>query len=155
MQITKQIKTNFRMTESKLIAVGGFLIKDNQILLALRQQTSYENGYYGLIGGRVENGETVHQALIREIYEEVGVAVKYEDMKLAHIISFKRGNGNEIISFDFIVNNWQGEPINKEPHKHAHVKWFSLDNLPENFINRHKTAYECYQKGVYYSSYGY
>ncbi len=141
--------------ENKLIAAGAFIIKDNKILLALRENTSAENGFYGLIGGRVENGENIHSALIREIYEEVGIKVDAKDMQLAHVISFKRENKLEIISFDFIINSWQGEPFNKEPIKHAHIKWFDLNKLPANFIDRHKTAYDCYKKGIFYSSFGY
>lgn len=139
----------------KIIAAGAFIIKDNKVLLALRQNSSCDNGLYCIPGGRVENGEPVQHALIREIEEEVGLKVNPKDMQLAHVISFKKADGKELISFDFIVNAWQGEPVNNEPHKHAYIKWYDLNNLPGNLIERHKTAYENYKKGIYYSSFGY
>lgn len=138
----------------RLLVAGGFLIKDNKVLLAFRQNSSGDNGSYGLIGGKVEMGEPIHTALIREIYEEIGVIVKPEDMQLIHVISFHRENGDEIISCDFIIKAWEGEPINKEVEKHAHIAWFDLDNLPVTILPRHKDAYELYRKGVYYSAAG-
>ena len=82
----------------RLLVAGAFLVKDNKVLLAFRQNTSGDNGSYGLIGGKVEMGEPIHAALIREIYEEVGLRVKPEHMQLMHVISFHRENGDEIIS---------------------------------------------------------
>ncbi len=63
-------------SHTRLLVAGGFLVKDNKVLLALRENTSGDNGVYGLIGGKVELGEPIHEALIREIYEEVGVCGK-------------------------------------------------------------------------------
>lgn len=80
--------------------------------------------------------------------------VKPEDIYLIHVISFKRENGDEIISCDFMVTDWQGEPYNKESRKHAHIAWFDLDDLPANILSCHKTAYELYKKGIHYSSAG-
>lgn len=138
--------------QQKMVVVGAFLIKDEKILLVLRQNTSSEDGWYGLVGGRVESGEAVHAALMREIEEEVGLRVRYEDMQLAHVISFKKDNGTELISFDFIIKTWEGTPLNKEPHKHARIDWFSIEQLPENILERHKKALELYQKGIYYTA---
>ncbi len=139
----------------KTIAAGGFILKDDQLLLLLRQNASCDNGMYCIPGGRVEEGESVHGAAVREIFEETGLKVDQKDMELAHVISFKKEDGSELISFDFIIRRWQGEPINKEPKKFASVDWFPLSQLPSNFIERHKNAYLDYKNGVYYSSFGY
>ena len=53
-----------------------------------------------------------------------------------------------------MITQWEGEPVNKEATKHAHIEWFDLDNLPETILPRHRDAYELYKKGVYYSSAG-
>ncbi|MFC3533375.1 NUDIX hydrolase [Vogesella facilis] len=41
----------------------------------LQLQASYGDGRWGLPGGGVEPGETIHQALLRECREELGLAV--------------------------------------------------------------------------------
>lgn len=145
---------NMEQQQKRLLVAGAFIIKDNKVLLALRENSSGDNGFYGLIGGKVEIGEPIHVALIREIEEEVGLLVHPQDMHMAHVISFRHVDGFDIVSCDFIVTNWGGNPINKEIRKHAHIAWFDLDNLPSNILPRHKEAFELYKKGVYYSSSG-
>ena len=48
--------------------------KKNQILMA--RKAEFSPGVYGLIAGFVEPGETLEEALHREVYEEVGLKVK-------------------------------------------------------------------------------
>lgn len=139
----------------KLIVAGAFLVKDGKILLALRHNASGDNGMYGLVGGKISMGEPIHAGLMREIEEEAGVKVRPEHMKFMHVISFKNENGMEIVSFDFMITAWEGEVVNKEPHKHTELAWFSLDNLPVNLLERHKDALEMYKKGEAYSFFGY
>src|SRR3990167_7927459 len=103
--------------QKRLLVAGAFIIKDNKVLLALRENSSGDNGFYGLIGGKVEIGEPIHEALIREIYEEVGLVVKPQDVQIAHVLSFRHADGFDIVSCDFIVNRWQGDPVNKEIKK--------------------------------------
>lgn len=146
---------NQNSDKKRLIVAGAFIVHNNKVLLSMRNNSSTDNNTYGLIGGKVEHGEPIHAALIREIYEEVGIIVKPEDMQIMHILSFCRETGDEIISCDFMITKWSGEPFNKEPLKHAHIAWFELDNLPNNILSRHKDAYFLFKKGIYYSSLGY
>lgn len=138
----------------KLIVAGAFLIKEGNVLLALRKNTFSDNSYYGLIGGKIDHGEAIHAGLLREIKEETGIIVQSEDMTLIHVMSFKKNDGTEIISFDFIITQWRGDPVNLEPHKHTTLEWFPLNNLPTNIIDRHKNAYELHLKNINYSHYG-
>ena len=52
-----------------------------QVLLL---KATYGNCAWGLPGGALEPGETIHQALLRECYEELGVNVEI-DLSLIHI----------------------------------------------------------------------
>jgi len=49
-----------------------FLIKDDQILLAMKKR-GFGAGRFNGVGGKVEPGETIEQALIRESQEEINV----------------------------------------------------------------------------------
>jgi 8-oxo-dGTP diphosphatase len=56
------------------LAVSASIFRDGKILLVRRARTP-ALGIYTLPGGRVEFGETLHEALAREIDEETGLAV--------------------------------------------------------------------------------
>ena len=51
----------------------GVLWRDHQFLMTSRSQGRVYEGYWEFPGGKLEAGETVEQALIRELEEELGV----------------------------------------------------------------------------------
>lgn len=57
------------------VAVGVLVRADGSFLLTSRPQGKVYPGYWEFPGGKVEAGETVEQALRRELQEEIGVAV--------------------------------------------------------------------------------
>src|SRR5574337_1309183 len=54
--------------------VGGILIHHEHVLC----QAAYKEGYWFLPGGRAELGESASVTLLREMQEELGVAMKIE-----------------------------------------------------------------------------
>ncbi len=61
-------------------AVGGLVTNDRGRLLLVRRARDPGKGLWGLPGGFVDRGETVEQALVREIWEET--QLKVESMQL-------------------------------------------------------------------------
>ena len=57
------------------IAVSAAIFRDGKVLLT-RRARSPAKGFYSLPGGRVEFGESLHQALAREIDEETGLDIE-------------------------------------------------------------------------------
>jgi len=53
---------------NKVTSAGGFVVKDNKVLLI-----KLDSGKYALPKGHVETGETFEEATIREVEEETGV----------------------------------------------------------------------------------
>jgi hypothetical protein len=45
-------------------------------------------------------------------------------------------------------------PQNNEIAKHDDMRWFKIDQLPENIIPAHKQAIECIVRGISYSEHG-
>jgi mutator protein MutT len=132
------------------------LIKDGKILLSRRFNTRYEDGNYSFPAGHVEKGETFTQCVIREAKEEIGVSVKPEDLRVAHIMhrdSHEEEIGNRIDIF-FTAEKWEGNIKNKEPNKCDDLSWFDLDNLPENIISYIRQAIDCIKNKVIYSEHG-
>jgi 8-oxo-dGTP diphosphatase len=57
------------------VAVGALIAPDGQFLLTTRPPGKVYAGYWEFPGGKLELGETVAQALRRELQEEIGVTV--------------------------------------------------------------------------------
>ena len=111
------------------VGVGAVILRDNKILLLLRTK-SPESGCWTIPGGKVEFGETVEEAILREVQEEIGT----EGRIIAplgvtnHILKEEH---THYVSPRFLVSII-GEPKNMEPNSHSDMKWFSIENLPEN-----------------------
>ena len=55
------------------VAVGIIIDDKNNILIALRHPDAHQGGLWEFPGGKLEQGETVQQALRRELSEELGI----------------------------------------------------------------------------------
>lgn len=62
------------MTRRVEVAVGGVAVRDGHLLL-IRRATEPGAGRWSLPGGRIEAGETMTAALVREMAEETGLVV--------------------------------------------------------------------------------
>jgi 8-oxo-dGTP diphosphatase len=90
-----------------------------------------EHGCWDFGGGGVEFGETLEQALVREIGEEYGV-VPIEYQYLGHDEKFREHNGvpTHWLGFRYIALVDREKVINNEPDKHEELHWVKLDDLP-------------------------
>ena len=141
------------MSRFKLItSVYLILIKDNKILLSRRYQTGYMDGHYSLPAGHLEDGETIRQALVREVKEEIGIIIKPDDIVLVHTMHRKE----EDIRVDlfFTANSYQGNPTNAEPEKCDDLSWFPQGNLPDNLLPYIRQAITQHLRGSFYSEIG-
>jgi 8-oxo-dGTP diphosphatase len=109
---------------------GGIIIKNSRVLLIRRQNSDTFDQMWSNPGGKIEPGESVEDAVIRELQEEIGVTVGV----LGRISEYQDYKGNTLIGryTGCLVEIIDGEPHRKETEKIAEVKYFPLDNLPEN-----------------------
>lgn len=86
---------------------------------------------------------------MRELYEETGLVVKPEALEVGHIIHGARGveAPNGFLTVVFVAQEWPGEPENREPRKHAQVRWVDADAIPEEFVDTTAGALHRYLKG--------
>ena len=61
--------------ERPVIAIGGVVISDGRVLLIRRGQPPLE-GRWSIPGGILEIGETIADAIARELFEETGVRAR-------------------------------------------------------------------------------
>jgi 8-oxo-dGTP diphosphatase len=57
------------------VAVGVLIRPDGDFLLTSRPPGKVYEGYWEFPGGKLETGETVEQALRRELHEEIGITI--------------------------------------------------------------------------------
>ena len=123
------------------------------VLVGRRINTSYADGLLCPPGGRVEAGEPFSSAAIREVLEEVGVVLKPADIKPAHIMYCRHVLGFEWIEAYFVVDSWDGEPVNNEQNKCAGLLWVPLNALPDDVVPEVIQGLRCIQDGVFYSEF--
>lgn len=106
---------------------------EGQILL----QSRADRDKWGLPGGCQELGERFQDTVLREVKEETNLDVKEEDLELIDIVSgaSRRNdypNGDVVINNTalYCIRNYSGEL--KWDSESKNMKFFDLDNLPEN-----------------------
>ncbi|KKU45961.1 MAG: NUDIX hydrolase [Microgenomates group bacterium GW2011_GWA2_46_7] len=66
------------------VAVGCFILNDQQEILLVK---SYKwPGFWVVMGGHVELGETIAQTVVREAKEEIGLSVKF--VRIIEVVEF-------------------------------------------------------------------
>ncbi len=93
------------------VAVGMILRADGQMLLGDRPTDKAWPGWWELPGGKIEPGETVMQALARELDEELGIVVTRARPWVTYVHAYP----HTTVRLAFcIVTGWDNEPIGRE-----------------------------------------
>ncbi len=136
--------------ESMTLLVAAVIVHDkaaNRVVLLQRSRNAkFAQGMWDLPVGKSEPGEPVTETAVRELHEETGVTVKPESLKVAHIIHSAWGveAPNGFLTVVFAAHEWNGEPENREPCKHAQVCWVDTDDIPVNFVDTTASALHRY-----------
>lgn len=114
------------------VAVGVMMFNEkNELFLSKRsEQVKNEKGCWEIPGGSVEFGETLHDAVKREIKEEYGVKIDTLEQFPAedHLVPQEKQHW---VATTFLAKVKEGQiPKIMEPDKCDAIGWFALDNLP-------------------------
>ncbi len=102
------------------VAVGVLLQVDGQFLLTSRPEGKVYAGYWEFPGGKLEAGESVEQALRRELQEELGITIGTAQAWKTQMVDYPHA----LVRLHFCkVLDWQGELQMREAQSHA---WQSL-----------------------------
>ncbi len=111
------------------VAVGVLITPDHQVLLASRPEGKPYAGWWEFPGGKLEAGESVAQALARELHEELNFDIlnAFPWVTLEHVYEHAH------VRLHFTrVTLWQGQPSAREGQQFA---WFSLKGeLPKPLL---------------------
>lgn len=64
---------NMRIVPKHIVAVSGYIVNDHGEVLLVK--THHRSDTWELPGGQVEEGESLHHALVREVHEETGLKI--------------------------------------------------------------------------------
>ena len=108
---------------SKIVEVAAAVMlraDGREFLLAQRPAGKVYAGYWEFPGGKVEPGETVREALIRELYEELGITVTECSPWLTRQFTYPHAT----VRLNFWrVTAWTGEIGITAPLEHSAVDW--------------------------------
>ena len=106
--------------------MGAVVVDDDQLLL-IRRGHGPAAGQWSLPGGRVEFGETLAEALVREVHEETGLDVVTGDY-IGYVEIF--GDDMHYIVHDFHATAFDAGPLVAGDDA-AEAAWFALHAVAE------------------------
>ncbi|WP_284155142.1 Nudix family hydrolase [Sulfuricystis thermophila] len=99
------------------VAAAVILRADGSFLLGRRAPGTYYPGYWEFPGGKVEAGETPHDALVRELAEELGIEVIAATPWIVREHVYEHAH---VRLHFFRVTQWRGEIVD---HVHDALAW--------------------------------
>jgi NAD+ diphosphatase len=99
------------------------IVKEGQILLA--RSSRHRAGFFSILAGFVESAETLEQAAVREVKEEVGI-----DIANLRYVGSQPWPFPHSLMTGFIAD-YAGGDIVCQPQEIEEAHWFPLSNLPE------------------------
>lgn len=97
------------------VAVGIIRNKQGEVLIALRDKNKHQGGLWEFPGGKVEAGESISDALSRELKEELNLYVNSSTqlLEIEHNYDDKQVKLYvwEVVSFQGEARGMEGQPI--------------------------------------------
>ncbi|WP_299591359.1 8-oxo-dGTP diphosphatase MutT [uncultured Microbulbifer sp.] len=107
------------------VAVGVILGRDGRILLAKRPEHLHMGGRWEFPGGKVEQGESIQQAMTRELKEELDIEVN----TMEPLIEIRHDYGDKQVFLDtWFVTEFSGTERGVEGQELA---WVTASELPD------------------------
>ncbi len=116
----------WRFSRGLTMGAQGVVIDDQDRVLLVRH--GYRSGWH-FPGGGVEKNETIHDALARELMEEVGVLLDRPAEFIGLFAQFKTFPSDHIALF--VVRHWSRPIIPKPNAEIAEQAFFTADALPD------------------------
>ncbi|MEC7118863.1 MAG: Nudix family hydrolase [Pseudomonadota bacterium] len=101
----------------------GLIVRDGQVLIAWRDAGRHQGGRYEFSGGKVDAGERIEIALVRELQEELGIVVTAQRFLQRLTYSYPE---KTVCLHVYRVDAFEGEPSGVEGQP---VRWVRPEQL--------------------------
>ncbi len=105
------------------VAVAVFIKPDGTFLLSSRPEGKPYPGYWEFPGGKIEAGESVRDALVRELIEELNVTITQATPWFTFMMHYTHAT---VRLHCWRVHAWQGEMLGMEGQR---FEWVRLDQM--------------------------
>ncbi|MBN1686861.1 MAG: (deoxy)nucleoside triphosphate pyrophosphohydrolase [Spirochaetales bacterium] len=117
------MKSNAKTAVIRVTA--GIIVKNRRVLLARRPRFSDLAGLWEFPGGKVENGESAAECLVRELAEELSIRIDPGDVERFDESFYEYGY-RRILLIGMSVRKYAGVPA---PVEHAQIRWVDIGAL--------------------------
>ena len=129
-------------------------VQNDQVLLLQKPR----RGWYVAPGGKMESGESIYEAAIREFQEETNVTPQNVHLKGIYTMIIKNGEQvvDEWMLYTFLAKGIEGTPF--EETREGKLGWHpveSLHTLPMAEGDRTNLLFAAHQKGIQYGTFEY
>ncbi len=115
------------------VAVGVVYDKEGNVLLTQRPPDKHQGGKWEFAGGKVEQGEQVREALIREFDEELGI----KPTRFSRLVSIPYDYPEHSVLLDtWEIFDFEGEPESREGQNFRWVNPHHLNHYDFPIANR-------------------
>jgi 8-oxo-dGTP diphosphatase len=119
----------------------GVVVRNKEIFLTKRAANVHQGNKWEFPGGKVEPNETVEQALVRELKEEIGIQVSEHH----RLIVIEHDYGDKQVKLSVhIVTGFQHEPHGNEGQLSQWLHYTNLNTL--EFPEANKAIIEAVEK---------
>ncbi|MGE0704725.1 MAG: NUDIX hydrolase [Vicinamibacterales bacterium] len=128
------------LAEKPVVSVGAAIVREGQVLLIKRGHPPLQ-GAWSLPGGRVELGETLHEALAREVLEETGLELTIGP--IVEVLDRIDRTGDGRIAYHYVIIDFACRVVGGElacGSDAAGVRWTRVEELPALGVTPEATA---------------
>lgn len=113
----------------KYVLGAMFDLELTRLCLILKKTPTWQAGQYNLVGGKIEDGETGNQAMVREFLEETSVETSPEDW-----IPVVTSKGPDFTIDVFAISSEDIDFVMTTTDENVEI--FHLENLPHNLVHQ-------------------
>lgn len=128
------------------VGIKGLIVKEGKILM-VRATDQQGKNFWDIPGGRIDEGETIEQTIMREISEELGYSLDEVGVKeVVHAYRLDRDlkDGNGLMLIFVSLNLMSGkEPVLSEEAQS--YEWLTVDDIKALSITTHPYINEGYK----------
>jgi 8-oxo-dGTP diphosphatase len=138
-----------------VVGVHLLLFEGEQVLLGVRKNSGWRDGWWHAPAGHLEDGESVRGAMAREALEELSITVEPDHLDLVHTVHhLDADDGKGRIQLFFRPRSYEGTVRIAEPHKCARLSYWPVNALPPRLVEYTAVALSAYGRGETLSEVG-